>query len=115
MENALLDSVTQQVTHEIIKVVFSIVGLVLAYYIKQWLATNSFARKYEFNNIMTERTIDNSVMYAEKKGLERSARGIEKRKLAKKYLDEINPELVAKYGNKLDLMIDRKVAQRFGV
>ena len=115
MESIILDTATQQAVYEIIKVVFSVVGLVLAYYIKRWLATSSFAKKYEINNIITERTIDNAVMYAEKKGLEYSVKGIEKRKLAIEYLDEINPKLVAKYGDKLELMIDRKVAQKFGV
>ena len=115
MENVILDNATQQIVYEVMKMIVSVVGLILAYYVKQWLATNAFAKKYELDNIITERTIDNAVTYAEKKGLEYGVKGIKKKELAMTYIDKIDPKLVAKYGDKLDIMVDRKVAQKFGV
>ena len=114
MNNVILDNATQQLVYEVMKMVISAAGLVVAYYLKQWLATNAYAKKYATELGITERTIENAIDYAEKKGLEYGVKGIEKKKLSYDYLDKVDPELVSKYGNKLGVMIDRKVAQRFG-
>ena len=115
MNNVVLDNGTQQLVYEVMKMLISAAGLVVTYYLKQWLATNAYAKKYSTELGITERTIENAIDYAEKKGLEYSVKGIKKKELSYAYLNKVNPELVKKYGDKLDIMIDRKVAQRFGL
>jgi len=115
MNNVILDNGTQQLVYEVMKMLISAAGLIITYYLKQWLATNTTAKEYATELGITERTIENAVDYAEKKGLEYGVKGIEKKKLSYDYLNIVDPKLVSEYGSKLSIMIDRKVAQRFGL
>jgi len=110
--DAILDTGTQQLVYEVLKLLMSLVGLVTTYYVNKWLSTNATAKKYELDKIITEEAVENAVVYAEKKGMELGLKGIEKKELSLKYLDDVNPEIISKLGNKLDVVIDRKVAER---
>jgi len=110
--DAVLDNGTQQLVYELLKLVMGLVGLVTTYYVNKWLNTNATAKKYELDKIITEKAVEDAVVYAEKKGMEYGLKGIKKKELSLKYLDDVNPELISKYGDKLDVIIDRKVAER---
>jgi len=110
--DGVLDNATQQIVYELVKMILGLAGLVTTYYVNKWLQTNSFAKKYELDEIITEKTLERAVMYAEQKGREQAVKGIKKRELANEYIDMLEPDMVKKYGTKLDTMLDRKVSEK---
>ena len=91
--------------------VISLVTTIIGAYAKKWLETSAFSKKYNLDNEITERLLNNAVNYAEAIAKQKAIKGIEKKKLAQEYLDKISPDTVAKYGSQLDMMLERKVVQ----
>lgn len=111
--NVILDNATQQIVYEVIRILTSLIGLVIAYYIKDWIATSAFSKKHDLEKYITQETIDEAVMYAEDKGNKAALKGIEKKQLATKYLSAVDPKLVNKLGSALSYNIDLAVAKKF--
>lgn len=107
----IFDNTTSQLIYAITDMIISISGIIITFYSKRWLETSSTAKKYELDQIITEKVIYDAVKYAEDQGRQLAVKGIEKKKFANEYIDAINPELVVKYGDKLSIMLDRKVAE----
>ena len=99
-------------------IINSIIGLVITA-VGGLLGKYLLNLNYVKNNEKIERTLENAINWAEataKKYLVAHSKkmvGSEKLATAKKYLDKIDPALVSKYGDKLDLMIERKINQLF--
>jgi hypothetical protein len=109
----VLNTATAQIVYQLAALIISTVTTIVGFYVKSWLKANKYVKEYNLYNEKVERTLDNAVMYAEVAIKKYSKDQISKRYLALKYLDNIDPEMVAKKGAKLELMLDRKVAQRF--
>ncbi len=110
-EEVLMDTGTQQLAFEVATTIIAIIFGLIAYYGKRFLTTNEYAIKYNLNNEATERILENAVLYAEAKAKGLAKDQINKRELSIKYIDSIKPELIKEYGDKLEIMLDRKVQQ----
>ncbi len=111
--NEVLDTATAEIVYQLAAIFISAITGIVGMYVKSWLKTNKYAKEYNLYNEKVERTLDNAVMYAEATAKKYAGEQISKRELSLKYLDMVDPEMVAKQGTKLELMLDRKVAQRF--
>lgn len=107
----IMDTGTGQLIFEAVAIIISLVAGVIGYYGKKFLETNEFVAKYNLNNEKTERILANAVAYAERMGKEKAKEHISKRDYAIKYIDSVSPELIKEYGDKINLMLDRKVEQ----
>jgi len=112
-----METATQELIFQTITIVISLGLTVLGVYVKKLITTKIDVTKYGFENDRIERILDNAINYAEGKAREHAKTGSiklagnEKLYAARKYIDKIDPTIVAKYGNQLDDMISRKVIQ----
>lgn len=115
-----METGTQELIYQMITIILSIGLTALGVYAKKLIITRIDIAKYGFENDRVERIIDNAINYAEgqariyakRESVELSSNG--KFEAAKKYIDKVDPTIIAKYGKQLDVMIDRKVAQVLG-
>lgn len=110
ISNAVMNT-TQSLISDLISLVLTAVFSMIAYYIKEFLQTNAFCKKYNLDNEKTERLLFNAVSYAEAKSKKLVDNQITKRDLAIKYLEKVDPATIDKYGDILHDMLDRKVEQ----
>lgn len=111
MEQVLLDNGTQQAIYELASLVITAVVTILGIYIRNFIATNKTIAKYNFDNERTERLLTNAILYAENKAKQVVKDGINKRELSIKYLDDISPDVIKANGDKIQLMLDRKLEE----
>lgn len=111
MEQVLLDNGTQQAIYELASLVITAVVTILGIYIRNFIATNKTIAKYNFDNERTERLLTNAILYAENKAKQVVKDGINKRELSIKYLDDISPDVIKTNGDKIQLMLDRKLEE----
>ena len=109
----VLSTTTGELVYQLASIIISAVVAVIGAYVKNWLKTSKLNQEYNFYNDRLERILNNAVQYAELKGKELAKKGIEKRKLALKYIEMVSPDVIHKEGEKLETMLDRKVAQVF--
>lgn len=109
--NGAVMNATGQLAFEVASIVISLVVTVLGYYVRRFLTTNEYAKKYNLYNEKTERVLANAIAYAEAKAKDVTSEQINKRKLAVSYIEQISPDIIKKEGDKLELMIDRKIEQ----
>lgn len=108
-----MDTTTQEIIYQIMALIISGVFVLIGAYIK--------SLKYVKDNERIERIIDNAVSYAEQFGkgyavdASKELASHEKLAVAKEYINKIDKKIITKYANELELMIDRKVAQKFGI
>ena len=95
---------------EIVGIVFAVLGAFIIAMIKK-----------NVDNEDLNKSLIDAVKYAEEVGTKYSSqkaiqavKGSEKMQLAKKYLDEIHPNTYKKYGDKIELLIETKVAELMG-
>lgn len=111
MEQVLLDNGTQQAIYELASLVITAVVTILGIYIRNFITTNKTIAKYNFDNERTERLLTNAILYAENKAKQVVKDGINKRELSIKYLDDISPDVIKANGDKIQLMLDRKLEE----
>ena len=109
--NGAVMNATGQLVFEVASIVISLVIAIVGYYVKRFLTTNEYAKKYNLYNEKTERVLANDIAYAEAKAKDITAEQINKKKLAVSYIERISPDIIKKEGDKLELMIDRKIEQ----
>lgn len=109
--NGAVMNATGQLVFEVASIVISLVIAIVGYYVKRFLTTNEYAKKYNLYNEKTERVLANAIAYAEAKAKDITAEQINKKKLAVSYIERISPDIIKKEGDKLELMIDRKIEQ----
>lgn len=109
--NGTVMNATGQLVFEVASIVISLVIAIVGYYVKRFLTTNEYAKKYNLYNEKTERVLANAIAYAEAKAKDITAEQINKKKLAVSYIERISPDIIKKEGDKLELMIDRKIEQ----
>lgn len=112
VQTAMVSS-TSQLLIEVSYIVISGVISMLGVYIRKFLVTNEYAKKYNLYNEKTERILTNAIMYAEANAKNLVTDQITKRHLAVSYIEKISPDIIAKEGDKLEMMLDRKVEQMF--
>lgn len=116
-----METTTQELIYQVITLVITGVLTVLGAYLKKLIQTKIDVTKYGFENDRVERIIDNAVHYAEsytKEVAKKSAVTLsqsQKLDYARHYINQVDKSIVAKYGEQLDRMIERKSAQAFGV
>ena len=111
--NELMDNGTQQVLAELLNILLSVIGIIATYYVNKWLSTNATAKKYELDKIITEDLVNDAIIYAEDYGRRKGLKGILKKEIANRYIDEMNPKLVRKLGSRMGKVIDKQVAKKF--
>lgn len=111
MDDVLLDNGTQQAVYELASLVITAVITVIGIYLRNFINTNKTISKYNFDNERTERLLANAILYAENKAKEVVKNGINKRELSLKYLDGISPDVIKANGDKIELMLDRKLEE----
>ena len=111
MEQVLMETGTQQAVYELASLVITAVVTILAIYIRNFIATNKTIAKYNFDNERTERLLANAILFAENKAKEKVAEKISKRDMSISYLDKISPDVIAANGDKIQLMLDRKLEE----
>ena len=111
MEQVILDNGTQQAIYELASLVITAVVTILGIYIRNFISTNKTIAKYNFDNERTERLLTNAILYAENKAKQVVKDGINKRELSIKYLDDISPDVIKANGDKIQLMLDRKLEE----
>ena len=107
----VMTTTTNQLVFEMSSLIITAIFGTVGYYVKKFLATNEFVKKYNLDNEKTERLLANALAYAEAKAKEKTESEINKRQFAVSYLEKISPETIAKHGDKLELMLDRKFEQ----
>jgi len=116
-----METTTQELIYQFMMILVSGILTILGAYLKQYITTKIDIAKYGFENDKVERIIDNAVNFAEQKGKvlakQKATDFASSKKLdfARSYINKVDKNVVSKYGDKLDDMIERKVAQRFGV
>ena len=112
-----METATQELIFQIITIVISLGLTALGVYVKKLITTKIDVTKYGFENDRVERLLDNAINYAEARAIKHAKTqslklaGNQKLGLAREYLNKIDPTIIAKYGNKIDDMITRKVIQ----
>ena len=115
-----METATQELIFQLMALVISLGLTALGVYLKKLITTKIDIAKYGFDNDRVERILDNAVNYAESYALSYAKResttlaSNEKLDIAKKYIDKIDSAIIVKYGNKLDVMLKRKVIQVLG-
>jgi len=116
-----MDTTLQELIYQFMMLIVTAVLTLIGSYIKQYIQTKIDIAKYGFENDRVERIIDNAVHFAEQKAKDfskvqsKKVAGSEKLDMARDYINMVDNNIIAKYGNQLNSMIERKVAQRFGV
>lgn len=111
MEQVLMETGTQQAVYELVSLVITAIVAILGIYIRNFIATNKTIAKYNFDNERTERLLANAILFAENKAKEKVAEKISKRDMSISYLDKISPDVIAANGDKIQLMLDRKLEE----
>ena len=111
MEQVLMETGTQQAVYELVSLVITAIVAILGIYIRNFIATNKTIAKYNFDNERTERLLANAILFAENKAKEKIAEEINKRDMSISYLDKISPDVIAANGDKIQLMLDRKLEE----
>ena len=111
MEQVLMETGTQQAVYELVSLVITAIVAILGIYIRNFIATNKTIAKYNFDNERTERLLANAILFAENKAKEKVAKEINKRDMSISYLDKISPDVIAANGDKIQLMLDRKLEE----
>lgn len=111
-ETELMSNGTTQLVFSLAIVVITTLGSVVLWYLKKVLSTNKYAIEYNLNNERTERILENAIAYAVSKGSDMVKDKLATTELANKYIDKIAPDIIAKEGDKLELMIQRKIQQK---
>lgn len=112
-----METATQEIIFQIITIVIGIGLTAISVYLKNLIKTKIDVTKYGFENERIERLLDNAIMYAEGKAREQAKSGAmklagnEKLGIARKYLNNIDPEVISRYGGQIDDMLSRKVEQ----
>jgi len=115
-----METTTQELIYQAMTIVISGVLGLIGVYVKNFLTTKIDIAKYGFENDKVERIITNAVNYAEIKGksfakdVAKDSANSKKLDLARHYINQVDKDIITKYGNELDLMIERKVAQVLG-
>ena len=109
--NQVMSTTTNQLVFEISSLIITGIFGVVGFYVRKFLATNEFVKKYNLDNEKTERILANALAYAESKAIGTTAEQINKRQFAVSYIEKIAPEVIAKQGDKLELMLERKLQQ----
>lgn len=116
-----METTTQELIYQFMMILVSGILTILGAYLKKLITTKIDIAKYGFENERVERIIDNAVNFAEQKGkvyLKENSKAIassQKLDFARDYINAIDKKIISNYGGQLDGMIERKVAQRFGV
>ena len=111
MEQVLMETGTQQAVYELVSLVITAIVAILGIYIRNFIATNKTIAKYNFDNERTERLLANAILFAENKAKEKVAEKISKRDMSISYLDKISPDVIEANGDKIQLMLDRKLEE----
>lgn len=109
--NQVMTTTTNQLVFELSSIIITGIFGVLGYYVKKFLSTNEFVKSYNLYNEKTERVLENALAYAEAKSLGITAEQISKKQMAVSYIEKISPDIIKKEGDKLELMLDRKLQQ----
>lgn len=115
-----MEKATGELIYQLVVLVMSGVLAMIGAYAKKYLTTKIEIAKYGFENERVERIIENAVAFAEQKGREYAktqAVKLESNKkldYARKYIDSVDKDIIAKYGDQLNGMITRKVIQTVG-
>lgn len=107
----VMTTTTNQLVFEISSLIITAIFGVVGFYVRKFLATNAFVKKYNLDNEKTERILANALAYAEAKAKVLTEAEVNKRHLAVSYIEKISPETIIKQGDKLELMLDRKMEQ----
>lgn len=107
----VMDTTTNQLIFEVASLVIVAILGIVSFYIKRFLTTNEFVKKYNLYNEKTERVLANAIAYAEAKAKTVTANELNKRDYAISYIEKISPDIIAKEGDKLELMLERKIEQ----
>jgi len=102
---------TAELVYQVASSLISVIVPAIGYYLIKMFKQSAFASKYNLDNERVERTLENAVMYAEAAAKRYASNNISKRQLANRYIDIIDKDIMTKYGDKLELMLDRKVKQ----
>jgi len=106
-----IDTSTQQLVYQLASLVISGFFTVVGIYLKKWLSASAVAKEYGLYNDKVERVLENAIHYAEECTINVTGKAISKKEMSLKYIEMISPDIIAKEGDKLDYMIDRKVKQ----
>lgn len=102
---------TQTLLSQLSDLFITTIIAIITYYIKEFLQTSSFVKKYNLDNEKTERLLANAISYAESNSKKYVNENITKRDLAIKYLEKVSPTTVNQFGEIIHDMLDRKVEQ----
>lgn len=111
--NGMVLSSTKELIYQLLALVITLIVGYVGNLIRDFLKTNKYAIEYNLYNEKTERILANGIAYAEAKAKDGIRDNISKRDIAMRYIDKIDPSIIAKHGNNLELMIDRKVEQMY--
>lgn len=91
-------------------VVTAVIGI-LGYFAMKWLRTSEYAKKYNLDNERTERILVNAIDWVNNIVKKEGGSYLVKHKLSISYFNSVAPDLVKKYGDALNDMVTRKMAQ----
>lgn len=111
MVDQVVLTTTQTLVTNVADLTLTAISGVVLYYVREFIQTNSYVKKYNLDNEKTERLLYNAISYAQANVKKYTDEQITKRDLAIKYLEKVDPKVVSKYGDVIHEMLDRKVEQ----
>lgn len=100
---------------EIVVQLFLLVATVvvgaIGYFAMKWLRTSEYAKKYNLDNERTERILTNAIDWVNNIVKTEGGSYLVKHNLSVSYFNKVAPDLVKKYGDALNDMVARKMAQ----
>ena len=115
-----MNNATQEIIYQLLAIIVSGTVGVVGMYAKAYIKNKMEKMDYEFDNSRVERILNNAVTYSEDYGKQiaritaKKLASTEKMDIAKRYISKVSPDVIENYGRELELMIDRKVAEKFG-
>jgi len=119
-----MDNAFQELLYQILAVTITISVTIITAYVKNFLKTKIDVTKYGYTNQELDSLLTKAVIYAEQKGKEyakksaqdtdKALSGKDKFKLARDFINKIDPNIIDEYGDKLTELITAKVGEQFG-
>ena len=119
-----MDNAFQELLYQILAVTLTVSLTIITAYVRNYLKTKIDVTKYGYTNKELDALLTKAVIYAEQKGKEyaknsaketdKNMSGSTKFKLARDFINKIDPNIIDEYGDKLTELITAKVGEQFG-
>jgi len=106
---------TQELLIQSMEIGLSALAIIIGYYVKNFVKDKAIAEKLGMDRTELNAKIDDAINYAEEASRRTFIESVKKKDIANQYLDKVHPELYKEYGDKLEMIIDKRVGETFNI